>query len=666
MKIISTLFILLISSSTLFGQYWKRIDSVFSPSGIIVKSFSAPFFADLNGDLNYDLILGNLGNDADFYYNLGTTPLSFSLDTNILKTVYPPADFRTNGTYPCFVDIDGDNDSDLVIGGFNGLILYTNNGAVNPSWTKSTLLFDSINTKIGTDPKPSFTDIDADGDYDLFIGIGESFFEDGSIPGTTVAYRNIGTKLSPNFQLDNTLVVGLPDAGYNSYPTFADLDNDKDLDLLIGRDLTGLLYYKNLGNSQAPVWSLESTTFNVVEKSTYWKNPQLFDLDKDGDYDLIYGTDAGTLYYYENKGSVTSPSFVYNNLFPVVKAGGASSPSFADIDNDGDLDILSGSNIGPFEFFRNTGSKDKPIFVKSTAPFSGINPGSYSVPLFIDLDKDNDLDITSGALNGKLTSYINNNNVYSLTTSYFSTISAGWFSIPTFADINNDGEVDLFVGAEEAVNVKFYLNQGNFNMLQNDTLMASLNLPGRTKPVFVDLDNDNDYDLVCGNNWGEMFAYENTGTPSAPIWEDISELMEGIEVKQMASPGFADLDNDGKVDMVIGEYDGNFTYYKNLFAISSVKEDKNSEIPTEYVLSQNYPNPFNPATKINFSLKENSHVRLEVFNTLGEKIETLVDEYKNKGNYIVDFNGSKLNSGVYLYRITTGNFEKTMKMLLIK
>ena len=90
------------------------------------------------------------------------------------------------------------------------------------------------------------------------------------------------------------------------------------------------------------------------------------------------------------------------------------------------------------------------------------------------------------------------------------------------------------------------------------------------------------------------------------------------------------------------------------------------EIPAVYSLSQNYPNPFNPATEIIYSIPENGFVTLNVYNILGQLVETLVNETKSAGKYSVTFNASKLSSGIYLYRISSGNYLETKKMMLIK
>ena len=91
-----------------------------------------------------------------------------------------------------------------------------------------------------------------------------------------------------------------------------------------------------------------------------------------------------------------------------------------------------------------------------------------------------------------------------------------------------------------------------------------------------------------------------------------------------------------------------------------------SEIPQNYSVSQNYPNPFNPTTKINFALPKQGLVTIKVYDLLGKEVETLVNEVKSAGKYTVDFNGSKLSSGVYFYRIQANDFVDVKRMMLVK
>lgn len=95
-------------------------------------------------------------------------------------------------------------------------------------------------------------------------------------------------------------------------------------------------------------------------------------------------------------------------------------------------------------------------------------------------------------------------------------------------------------------------------------------------------------------------------------------------------------------------------------------KDITSTLPTAYALEQNFPNPFNPATRINFSIPNEGFVTLNVYNSIGQQVATLVNESKPAGTYQVDFDGAKLSSGIYFYKITSGNFTETKKMILMK
>lgn len=91
-----------------------------------------------------------------------------------------------------------------------------------------------------------------------------------------------------------------------------------------------------------------------------------------------------------------------------------------------------------------------------------------------------------------------------------------------------------------------------------------------------------------------------------------------------------------------------------------------SVLPDEVILARNYPNPFNPTTRIEFSINSAENVRLDVFDSIGRRVETLLNRQLNEGFHFVDFDGSALASGVYFYRITTDNQTITQKMLLVK
>ncbi len=91
-----------------------------------------------------------------------------------------------------------------------------------------------------------------------------------------------------------------------------------------------------------------------------------------------------------------------------------------------------------------------------------------------------------------------------------------------------------------------------------------------------------------------------------------------------------------------------------------------TDVPQSIILYQNYPNPFNPNTNIKFSIKENSVVKLKVYNTLGEEVSVLVNEVLKSGTYEVTFYAENLPSGVYYYRLESGEFSDTKRMVILK
>lgn len=106
--------------------------------------------------------------------------------------------------------------------------------------------------------------------------------------------------------------------------------------------------------------------------------------------------------------------------------------------------------------------------------------------------------------------------------------------------------------------------------------------------------------------------------------------------------------------------------WSNTTTFNNVVSVDDSELPLVYNLEQNYPNPFNPSTNINFTIKETGNVTLKVYDVLGNELTTLLDKEMKSGKYSISFNASKFTSGVYFYKIQTGNFSDVKKMLLVK
>ena len=106
--------------------------------------------------------------------------------------------------------------------------------------------------------------------------------------------------------------------------------------------------------------------------------------------------------------------------------------------------------------------------------------------------------------------------------------------------------------------------------------------------------------------------------------------------------------------------------------ITSVEDyADNSSIPKTFALNQNYPNPFNPATTVSYQLPKNENVVLDIYNITGQLIKSLVNEPKNAGNYRIQWNGTnesgqRVATGIYIYHLKAGSYEKTRKMVLLK
>lgn len=107
------------------------------------------------------------------------------------------------------------------------------------------------------------------------------------------------------------------------------------------------------------------------------------------------------------------------------------------------------------------------------------------------------------------------------------------------------------------------------------------------------------------------------------------------------------------------DFNGTYSYHYLTSEVEIV-------LPKEFLLHQNYPNPFNPSTTIKYSVAEDAFVSIAVYNALGEKMFTIVDEYKSTGQHEINFDASALTSGVYYYRMDAGEFTSVKRMLLVK
>ena len=264
-------------------------------------------------------------------------------------------------------------------------------------------------------------------------------------------------------------------------PTFVDIDGDGDKDAFIGSYSPAVInYYKNTGTPMAPVFTLQTGASNPLNGvAVALASPAFADIDGDGDQDVFIGFNNGTISYYKNTGSSTVPVFTQQtgaaNPFNGVDVGDYSAPVFVDIDGDGDLDAFIGALDGTIYYFKNTGSSTVPVFTQQTGaanPFNGVGVGGFSVPTFIDVDKDGDKDAFIGSNNGTISYYKNTGSstvpVFTQQTGVanpLNGVTVGGYSAPATVDIDGDGNVDLFIG-NNAGNVSYYKNTSTVLPLQ--------------------------------------------------------------------------------------------------------------------------------------------------------------------------------------------------------
>jgi FG-GAP-like repeat len=201
------------------------------------------------------------------------------------------------------------------------------------------------------------------------------------------------------------------DVGSYSTPIFADIDKDGDLDLIVGKRAGNLNYYQNTGNATVPIYTIKTGPNNPFDGINigFYSQPTLANIDGDGDLDLVVGGNNGNLVYYKNTGTAIAPIYTAqtgrNNPFDGINVGNYSTPTFADIDKDGDLDLIVGEKDGNLNYYKNTGTARVPSYTVQTGPnnpFDGINIGNFSTPTFADIDKDGDLDLVVGENFGNL------------------------------------------------------------------------------------------------------------------------------------------------------------------------------------------------------------------------------------------------------------------------
>ncbi|MBT8380599.1 MAG: VCBS repeat-containing protein [Ignavibacteria bacterium] len=467
----------------------------------------------------------------------------------------------------------------------------------------------------------TWSDYDLDGDADLFIGSGPVNFA-----AVDYLYNNILVETgSADFERINTSPFAT-DLQDGQVWNWIDYDNDGDLDaFLTNYSSAPNRFYKNNNGTY------ESLTNALTLSGAYLGN-NWGDIDNDGDLDVVLTNENSTRVFFNNG----SDTFAAGSVF----SGPARGNPLSDYDNDGDLDMFvtgtgtgkalyenvssNGNNWVMFSLkgmISNKSAIGAKVKVKATI---GGNPvwqmrevsahnnfnGHNSLRVHFGLGNASSIDsvvfeFPSGQTKILITPAINT--VHSVVED----IPAGYLKANFKADI---------ISGEEPLTVQF-----------SDLSISDLNNP--TASWEWDFDNDGTIDATDQN---PSYVYTQTGIYSVSLI----------------------VSNGSDADTLIR------TDYVSVSSVASVEGE--NQLPTEFNLYQNYPNPFNPSTLIKYSIPSESFVTLKVYNVLGTEVATLVNEKKTPGFYELNFGGEKLPSGVYVYRIETGSFTSSKKMLLIK
>ncbi|HEX9833262.1 MAG TPA: FG-GAP-like repeat-containing protein [Mycobacterium sp.] len=313
-----------------------------------------------------------------------------------------PNGSRHGANTMAFGDADGDGDLDLYWGDFfeQGILLIRNDGGCPHFSLRGTPAQFPPNDPLLTTGynAPAPGDIDGDGDLDLILGvIGGAFSPARS--GVDNLYL-VEQQAPGEFRVVTSRVIPTIDVGSESIPALADIDGDGDLDLLLGNWRDKLQWWRNTGTATAPAWTLADSALVTITRGSNTA-PALADLDGDGDLDLIIGEASGLVNLYRNTGSPTAPVFeLVSDEFQQIDAGRRSTPLLADFDGDGKADLMLGSEDGVLQLWRNVTGGAEIRFERVTG--FALTSDAYAAPAAGDLDGDGDLDLVVGTASGGL------------------------------------------------------------------------------------------------------------------------------------------------------------------------------------------------------------------------------------------------------------------------
>jgi hypothetical protein len=411
---------------------------------------------------------------------INNPPLYSGKNENMAYTFNANEGIRHSGSCILAFDNNGINSKDLLIGDISAkTLVYGENGGTAPNQASSIIsedtLFPSydISVNLKTMACPFSVDVDNDGNNDLIV-TPQSTAVSENAKGVHY-YNNTATTTNPdfNFQTGNLFQVDMIERGEGALPVLFDYDGDGLEDLFVANygffnsatdNYTSKLgAFKNTGSLGSPSFdqvndNYENLSATMSDNSLY---PSFGDLDNDGDKDMLVGAYTGTLYYFENiAGAGNTADFVLSQAnftdyaAAVIDIGQYSTPLLTDLDRDGDNDLIIGERNGNLNYYENIGTASVHSFRLRTDTLGGISVNQvgyitgYSVPAIYDDGGKYQLII------GSQTGYIHHydsieNNILGSYRQVDTTLLGyphGIRSGVAVSDINNDGKMDIFTG----------------------------------------------------------------------------------------------------------------------------------------------------------------------------------------------------------------------------
>lgn len=428
-----------------------------------------------------------------------------------------------------------------------------------------------------------------------------------------------------------------------------DFDDDDDIDIVEIFNLPKLWRRNSVGDYE-DITDLSDNFFEETETISVLAE----DFNGDGLTDLlfVYWNEAPQLLIGQGSGifvdNTPSAFFDLEHFTGIAKA--------VDVEMDGDMDIILDANSKVIVAINNGSG----IFsipednqgINNTANVQDINAG--------DLNNDGYLDLVISNWNRAQAVYINDGN------GKYSLLNGSWnFEYGRTArifDYNNDGLNDiLFLQRLEDDENHLYTNSGNLVFVE-DTSQSALR-PGQFHVGIGDVNEDGWIDLIL-DDLGEFTLLLNMGGKFVDFTDHLAiSVYDAQQLLSTPRPEFIDIDGDGDLDIY-----SKALVLQNQIIPNFVKVNINDEIQLveTYILSQNYPNPFNPTTTIKYTLPQAGEVLLIIYNITGQEVARLIDSIQRAGNHNIIWDASTFASGIYLYRLQSGNFIQTRKMLYLK